>query len=126
MNKTLNDYIEEYFLVKEKQDEYKKYVDEDNKEIKKLMKEQNITEFNTENGLIAKLSIQNRESFNEPALIEKLIEINAKEVIDLVPTINWDKVEDMIYNGNLDASILAEFKQIKEVEILKVSKKKGA
>ena len=122
---SLNDYVEEFYIVKGEADKYKRLADEDNKKIKELMQKDNLTEFETDNGLIAKMNTQQRESFNETALMEKLLEIDAKEAIDLVPTINWDKVEDMIYNGKLSPSILAPYKEVKEVVTLKVSKKKG-
>lgn len=106
-------------------DMYKKLTEEENKHIKEKMTILDLPEFETDNGLMAKMNVQNRESFNEPALIEKLLEIGAKEAIELVPTINWDKIEDMIYNGKLDASILAPYKQVKQVITLNVKEKKG-
>ena len=34
--------------------------------------------------------------------------------------------EDLIYNGKIDANILAEYKTVKEIPVLKVTHKKGA
>jgi len=121
----LNTLIRGYYQDKANLDFYKKATDTTNKEIKELMLHLNTGEFETDNGLIAKMNIQQRENFNEPALIEKLLEIDAKETIDLVPVINWDKVEDMIYNGKLDPAILAPYKETKEIITLKVSVKRG-
>lgn len=117
--------IENYYSAKTKSEDYKKFADTFNKQIKEVMKILNKTEFETTDGLIAKVTTQNRESFDEPALIQKLKEIDKSDVIDLVEVINWDKVEDMIYNGKLDATILSPYKQTKEIVTLKVNKKKG-
>lgn len=121
----LENYIEEFYIVKNEADKYKKLAEEDNKQIKDLMNKLDKDEYITENGLQAKITIQNRESFNEPLLISKLTELNHTEIIDLVPTINYDKLEDAIYNGKIDASILSEFKETKQVVTLKVTRKKG-
>lgn len=119
----LNEIIPKFFDKKHIADSCKKEAEKYNTEIKKLLKQMNKTEFETDNGLTAKINVQERESFNEPALIEKLLTVGAKEAINLVPTIDWDKIEDMIYNGKLDASILTPYKEVKEVISLKVSKK---
>lgn len=121
----LNSSIVCFYQDKQQLDLLKKSTDDYNKEIKNLLKQMNKTEFETDNGLIAKMTISERESFNEPSLIEKLKELDKSDAIDLVEVINWDKIEDMIYNGKLDASILGPYKEVKEVVTLKVSKKKG-
>ena len=36
-----------------------------------------------------------------------------------------DELENVIYNGGLDASQLTSCKQVKEIPVLKVTKKKG-
>lgn len=120
----LSNYINEYFEAKNESDKYKKIVDQDNKEIKELMKNIGMDEFTNDYGLTAKISIAKKETFNEPALIEKLKELNASEAIELVPTINWDTIEDMIYNGKLNASELTPFKEEKEIVTLRVTRKK--
>lgn len=117
--------IGSFYTKKLKLDEYKKETDIENKRIKELMTELDISEYESTLGEVAKLCIQNRESFNESALIERLMEINASEAIELVPTINWDIIEDMIYNGRLNATELTPYKEEKKVVTLKVTKKKG-
>ena len=121
----LNNTIRMFYDDKQQLDYYKKATDKSNKEIKELMQQLDTGEFETDNGLIAKMTISERESFNEPSLIEKLKEIDKSDAIDLVEVINWDKIEDMIYNGKLDASILAPYKKVKQVITLNVKEKKG-
>lgn len=124
MEENLHELILGYYNEKQELDKSKKIVDEYNKEIKEGLAELGVNEFTTESGLVAKLSTQKRESFNESALIEKLLELDIKEAVELVPQINWDKVEDLIYNGKLDAAELTPYKEVKEVVTLKVSKPK--
>ena len=125
MDKNLENLIEHYYDFKNRADNLKKAAEEDNKQIKDLMLELNTDEYITENGLQAKITISNRESFREQELLQKLRDLNQYEAIDLIPTINYDKLEDLIYNGKIDAAVLSEFKETKEVVTLKVSKKKG-
>lgn len=124
MEENLSELILGYYSEKQELDKRKKIVDEYNKEIKEGLTELGVDEFTSRDGLTAKVTTQKRESFNEPALIEKLIELDIKEAVELVPQINWDKVEDLIYNGKLDAAELTPYKEIKEVKVLKVSKGK--
>ena len=121
----LNDYIEEFYIVKNEADKYKKIADDDNKKIKELMEKANFTEFETSNGLVAKVSIQKRESFNEDKLIAKLKELNICKPIKTIEVIDYEALEDVIYNNELDATKISDCKQIKEVQVLKVNKKKG-
>lgn len=120
----LNTLMDSFYAKKDRLDYYKKETDSENKRIKELMTELNLTEFVNDNGLQAKITVQKRENFMEDKLINYLNENNFLEAIELVPTINYDKLEDMIYNGRINASELAEYKTIKEVPTLKISKKK--
>ena len=118
--------IESFYENKKQLDYFKTKTDSENKQIKQLMNDKNIDNLTTENGITAKLTKSNRETFNEPALIEKLIESDiTKEAVKLVPQIDFDVLEDLIYNGKLDASELTPYKEIKVVETLKVTMKKG-
>lgn len=118
--------IQDFFKHKEKLEEYKKMADTENKSIKYIMNELELDKFMTSNGLQAKLTKSNKETFNEPALIEKLIESDiTKEAVKLVPQIDFDVLEDLIYNGKLDASELTPYKEVKVVETLRVTMKKG-
>ena len=121
----LNVTIETFFEDKQKLDMYKKATDEGNKEIKELMNKLNRNQFETDSGLIAKMSIQQRESFDEDKLLEKLKELNGFTAIKTKEYVDMDELENLIYNGHLDASQLSNCKIVKEVVTLKVSKKKG-
>lgn len=120
----LNSTIECFYEDKKQLDTYKKSTDEYNKEIKKLMNELNKTEFETDSGLVAKINIQNRESFNEDKLIEKLKELKGNTAIKTKEYVDMDELEDLIYNGYIDAAQLSSCKVSKEVVTLKVSERK--
>ena len=127
MEENLNDYIEEFYLVKSEADKYKKLADEDNKKIKELMQNKDLTEFETENGLQAKIIIQKRENFDEDKLIQKLCELgpDAMEAIKTKQYVDMDILEDLIYNNYVNAAELTDCKNVKKVITLKVNKNKG-
>ena len=121
----LKELIEVYYEDKTILDGYKKSVDKHNKQIKEIMKDYNIEEYETDNGLIAKMNIQKRESFIDEKLIAKLKELGVTTPIKTVEVVDIDELENVIYNGQLNASELTNCKQVKEVITLKVTKKKG-
>lgn len=126
MEENLKELIRLFYEDKQNLDKYKKLTDEYNQEIKDAMKELGINEFNTDNGLVAKITIQNRESFIEDNLINKLKELQLPEIIKTKEYVDMDALEDAIYNGKLNASELTNCREIKQVVTLKVSKKKVA
>lgn len=117
--------ISEFYENKQKLDIYKKDTDDENKRIKQLMSELNITEFATQNGLIAKTITQKKESFMEDKLLLKLKELGVTSPIKTIEIIDYDELENVIYNNQLNASELTDCKECKEVIMLKVTKKKG-
>lgn len=123
--RVLNSTIECFYEDKQLADKYKKSAEEYNKEIKQLMSTINKNEFETDSGLIAKISIQKRESFIEEALLQKIKELKVPGIIKTKEYVDMDLLEDAIYNEKLDASELTTCRKIQEVVTLKVSKKKG-
>lgn len=121
----LGDTIDTFYQNKQQLDYYKKETDVQNKRIKEVMNELEKTEFETENGIIAKINVQKRESFIEDKLIAKLKELGVTTPIKTIEVVDMDELENVIYNGGLDASELTGCKQVKEVVTLKVTRKKG-
>lgn len=122
----LNSTIECFYQDKQELDKYKKSTDSYGKEIKELMQKLNKTEFETDNGLLeAKITIQNREDFNEDKLIQKLKDLGKTDIIQTKEYIDMDMLENAIYQDYIDASELTDCKVSKQVTVLKVSKKKG-
>lgn len=125
MEENLQELIRLFYEDKQCLDDYKKSTDEYNKEIKQGLKELGVNEFETATGLIAKYNIQKRESFNEDLLLQKLKELGVNTAIKTKEYVDMDELENLIYNGELNASELSNCRVIKEVETLKVTKKKG-
>ena len=121
----LDDMIEYFVEQKEPLEYYKKEVDGANADIKFMMHKLNKNEFTTHMGNTAKVTTQKRESFIDDKLISKLKELGVTSPIKTVEVVDMDELENVIYNGDLDASKLTDCKQVKEVVVLKVSKKKG-
>lgn len=120
----LNFIIQCFYEDKQKLDMYKKSTEEYNSEIKKLMSKLDKDEFETDDGLVAKINIQNRESFIDDKLIEKIKESKVPGIIKTKEYVDMDALEDAIYNGRFDASTLTNCKTSKKVITLKVSKQK--
>lgn len=121
----LEEQIQNFYADKQQLDYYKKVTDDRNKSIKNMMQELEKSEFVTSDGIVAKMNVQKRESFIDDKLILKLKELGVTTPIKTIEVVDMDELENVIYNGNLDASELTGCKQIKEVVVLKVSKKKG-
>lgn len=121
----LDEMIKNFYEDKQQADHFKKIAEDFNSQIKELLTQENLKEFETTNGLIAKMTIQKRESFDEDKLIAKLKVLNGYTAIKTKEYVDMDELENLIYNGHIDAGQLTDCKQIKEVTTLKVNKKKG-
>lgn len=119
----LKELVRLFYEDKQQLENYKKSTEEYNKSIKDIMNELDLTEFESDD-LIAKIGVQNRESFNEEKLIEKLKSLNINGVIKTKEYVDMDALENAIYNELLDASELTPCKEVKVVTTLKVTKKK--
>jgi hypothetical protein len=92
-------------------------------EIKKLMSSASLEEFETD-GLVASFSVQERTSTNETKLLNRLKELGLDNAIETVERPNSAVLETLIYDGKLDPATIADCFDTKNVEVLKVSKKK--
>lgn len=120
----LADMVDYYYENKVKYEDYKKEVDAINKDIKAQMKLLGKTEIESKFGLIAKLSVQKRESFNEDLLLSKIQSLNVPGIIKTKEYVDMDELENAIYNGKLDATELSSCRVTKEVTTLKISERK--
>jgi predicted acetyltransferase len=124
MEENLKELIRLYYNDKQELDQYKKSTEEYNKDIKDAMRELGYDKFETDD-YVAKVTTQKRESFIDEKLIAKLKELNVTTPIKTVEVIDFDELENVIYNGQLDVSELTNCKQVKEVVTLKVSERKS-
>lgn len=126
----LNELVAKYGEMKAVVDSYKKPIDETNKEIKSIMSSTGITECES-GGFKAKYSVSKSENFDSEKLTKKLkgYTFNGKSaheigLIDYVPVVNMEKLEDFIYSGKIIASDLADCRIVKETARLTISKVK--
>lgn len=115
-----------YYDNKQNLDFYKKECDAGNAEIKKLMAEQKIKDYEVD-GIVAKYIIQNKESMNEEALLKLLKEKGYTNVIKTKEYVDMDALENALYHDEIDKDTVVEMdkcKEVKEVIQLRVSKKK--
>ena len=115
----LDDLIPLYYEHNELVKKHKKVADKANKEIKKIMAEQGITEFAT-NGLIATVSVSERVDLMEDVLMEKIKELGIKGIIKTREYIDMDALETALYNGLINPAMLAQAQTKKEVVTLRI------
>lgn len=132
IEKQLDELIPIYAANKLELDSYTKLCKDENSQIKKLMAELN-TEYEGKYATgkyKASYSISKRETMNEDILLDIAHKYNI-EVIKTKEYIDYDKLESLIYNGNLSKDILLEMNKAKEVKIVEtlrvseIKKKKG-
>jgi len=119
----LDELIPLYYEHNELVKKHKKVADKVGKDIKKIMKEQNITEFAT-NGLVAKVSVSERVDLMEDVLIEKIKELGIKGIIKTREYIDMDALETALYNGLISPAALAQAQIKKEVVTLRIRQEK--
>ena len=121
----LDGMINSYAQNKESLDNYKKVCDEENNWIKEMFSKADIDEYTTISGLTAKVTISKKENFIDNLLITKLKELGALSAIKTVEVVDYDELENLIYNNKLDASQLNDCKTVKEIATIRINKKKG-
>jgi hypothetical protein len=126
--------VPEFAETKATADEYKKSADEQNKRIKAVIKEISDDSQTLEiAGYKVDFQKQERTSMNEEKVLEsfgKCKKIQFAKDMGIIKTkeyIDYDALENAIYNGRISEKLLALLKdceEVKIVEVLKVSKKK--
>lgn len=127
----LNNLVESYGQEKARLDAVKKECDELNTELKKVMLENNITEFSTGTFKV-KYTVSEKETMNEPKLLEILTTTHKEltetfELVKMRPYVDFDAIEREVYNGNISQDVLSDIgkcKEVKEVVSLRLSKEK--
>ena len=122
---SLDTLIPQYAENKSMLDDYKKICDDENKQIKDMMEEGSYEA----GGWKATKTISTRETMNE----EKLLDVarkNSYYLSDIIKTkeyIDMDKLESLLYKGNISKEVLLEIdkcRESKEVVTLRISKVK--
>ena len=128
---TLETLIPQYVLNKQELDSYKKLCDEENAEIKKIMRTEKVQAKTVDNYTVSYV-VAKKESINEAKALSILNRFGlGGGVLGIVKTreyIDYDALEKAIYSGALTNDVLSELdttREIREVETLRISKKKG-
>lgn len=125
MAQDLNKLVNSFYDLKSTADSYKKQANNLNKDIKNEMKAGGLKNIDT-GRVVATFSVQERTSMNQDKLLKRLKDLGLHQAIKTVEVPNETAVEDLIYKGHLDASKIQDCIEVKEVEVLRIKKAKGA
>ena len=122
----LNQLIPTYAEDKNKLDAYKKACEEENNEIKQLLKELELDEWQAGEYSV-KYIVQHRETMNEEKVMAILRKYDIPGIIKTRSYVDFEALESAIYLDRVPEVAVAEMqaaKEVKLVETLKLSKKK--
>lgn len=112
--------VKDYLINKEREKEFKDAASIQNTQIKVIMSELNIKEFETDNGKVV-LSDRKTEDFNEAKLIEFLKARNiAGDIIKTKEYVDFDALESAIYHEAITGDNLKDMESCKDVKITQV------
>lgn len=118
----LEELIKRYYNLKTEMDSYKKQVDADNKEIKKLMGDSNMAIFDV-GDITAVCQEIVSESFDEDKLLSCIKELGLNSCIKTKEYVDMAELENLIYSGEIDPKQLSDCKITKTQTRLTVKKR---
>jgi len=125
--KALDSLIPQYAANKREKDGYEKLCAAENAQIKAIMQEYVVQHYEA-GGYKATYTIQKRETVDEEMLLEILKRNGECEgIIKTKEYIDFDALENAIYNGRIPESVVLEMDaatEVKEIPTLKVTKMK--
>lgn len=124
----LKSLIESYIINKQNEDDFKKAASAENTQIKEMMHEYKITEYDTDLGT-AKITEQEKITFIEDKLIEFLKKNNlADDIVKTKEYVDFDALESALYHDKISDELkkqMATCQEKKVTTVLRISKKKG-
>lgn len=118
--------IPQYASNKAEMDSYKKLCDKDNAKIKSIMKNFVVDKYETKD-YKASYIVSHRETINEEMLLEIAHSHGISEIIKTKEYIDFDALENALYNDRIPKDVVLEMdkaKEVKQVISLRVDKKK--
>ena len=118
--------IPQYASNKAEMDSYKKLCDKDNAKIKSIMKNFVVDKYETKD-YKASYIVSHRETINEEMLLEIAHNHGISEIIKTKEYIDFDALENALYNDRIPKDVVLEMdkaKEVKQVISLRVDKKK--
>ena len=119
----INEMLEEYYRLKERQKRLNAQIDTMNKEIKDYMITNETDKLEAEN-YKADLKKQEKTTWVEPILIEKLKKIGYNELIKTKEYVDYDLMEKYIYTNQLKITKVKDCMNKIEILTLRVSEVK--
>ena len=116
----LNNLLKNYKEIKDMENKYSKMAEPLNKEIKDYLLDYNIEKFEGDE-YIAVISKSISEKWVEPLLIERLKKLGHPEAVKTVETIDYSKLESLLYNGVIKEAKVKDCKTITERVTLRVN-----
>ena len=113
-------FINDYILLTKNIDELKKEQAKMNTKIKDYLIENNLKDIKTSEGGV-KLVISNKTSFDEEKLLNFLKE-NKIDAVKTIEVIDEEKLEKLIYDGNLDTDLLKPYQKTTTINALRIIK----
>jgi hypothetical protein len=131
----LKELVESYGMNKKENDDLKKIVDNQNKEIKSLMESNNLKKFESDNYKVS-YSVSTRDTIDEELLLSEAktftiadgVELKSAQEVGLIKTkeyVDMDVLESLMYKGGISEEDLMKIdkcRDIKTVETLRVSR----
>ena len=118
--------VNDYLVNKEREKEFKDAASIQNTQIKVIMSELDIKEFESDNGKVV-LSDRKTEDFNEERLIKFLKERGLEsDIIKTKEYVDFDALESAIYHDKISGDNLKDMnscKDVKVTQVLRINKK---
>lgn len=125
MEENLIKLVEDYYHADTRHKRYGKERNKLNLEIKEKFKEGTTEVMTREFGMIEVVkSVQHRTNMDDEVLLDILTEKGFTGAIDYVPKPNKEKLEQLIFQGDISTEDLQSALTVKEVEVLKLKPKK--
>lgn len=119
--------VSDYIFNKDREKEFKDAASAENTEIKAIMNELSLSKFETDDGAVT-LSDRTTEDFIEDKLITFLKTRNlADDIVKTKEYVDFDALESAIYHEKIsgdDLKDMAECKEVKTTQVLRINKKK--
>lgn len=130
MSSKLDELIPQYASNKSEMESYKKICDRENAQIKSIMRDMDLSSYEA-GGYKATYTVSERESMNEEMLLEIAHKYDIPEIVKTKEYIDYDALENAIYNEQISQDVLLEMNKAKEskevvtLRVSKIKKKKG-
>lgn len=125
-NENLDELIEVYAHNKKEMEDYKKICDKENAQIKSLMSDMGVTDYNS-GKYCAVYSVSKRETINEEMMLEIAHHYGIPEIVKVKEYIDYDALENAIYKGLIEREVILEMdkaRNVKEIVSLRITENK--